>query len=103
MNSLNKTQKIEKLNQGNNNFPIIQKSISKKIADISVISNKNKFAPNTERKKLLLNNNSLIKDKIRKISNENSLSKEKRNVTNYSNNNNLLNIFNNNIIERKKK
>ena len=103
MNSLNKTQKIEKLNQGNNNFPIIQKSISKKIADISVISNKNKFAPNTERKKLLLNNNSLIKDKIRKISNENSLSKEKRNVTNYSNNNNLLNIFNNNIIERKNK
>ena len=103
MNSLNKTQKIEKLNQGNNNFPIIQKSISKKIADISVISNKNKFAPNTERKKILLNNNSLIKDKIRKISNENSLSKEKRKVTNYSDNNNLLNIFNDKIIKRKNK
>lgn len=103
MNSLNKTQKIEKLNQGNNNFPTIQKSINKKISDISIISNKNKFVPNTERKNLLLNNNSLIKDKIRKINNENSLNKEKRNVTNYSNNNNLLKIFNNNIIERKNK
>ena len=47
------------------------------------------------------NNNIIIKDKI---NNEIPLTKEKRNETNYSNNNiNLLNIFKNNIIKRKDK
>ena len=74
--------------------------------DNSVNSNKNKYLSNSDKKNLILTNNNLIRDKIRKNTNENSLSKEKRNVidlsySNINSNINLLNIFKNNMIKKK--
>ena len=78
--------------------------MGKNFLDISVNSNKNKNLSNSDRKNLLLTNNNIIKDKIGKNTNEKSLSKEKRNITNYSYSNiNLLHIFKNNILKKKNK
>ena len=88
------------------NYPIkiTKNDINKKFLDISVNSNKNQYLSNSDKKNLILTNNNIIKDKLRKNTNENSLSKEKRNVTNYSYSNiNLLNIFKNKMVKKNNK
>ena len=94
------------MNIKSNNYPIkiTKNDINKKFLDISVNSDKNQYLSNSDKKNLILANNNIIKDKLRKNTNENSLSKEKRNVTNYSYSNiNLLNIFKNKMVKKNNK